>query len=156
MYRRESMNMVLLLKFWREGIIGILVLVLMGMIILVTNKTHTIDNLKQQHTLYVKEQSEIQLKAQVEAQQQLIQAEQTYNAKLKQISRDADLAHTRADSLSKQLTQANSRVKTARREAVEEYSRVQSNVLSGCITEYRNMAKIADEYRADAGKILIQ
>ncbi|WP_269914778.1 hypothetical protein [Acinetobacter sp. HY1485] len=150
------MNMVLLLKFWREGIIGILVLVLMGMIILVTNKTHTIDNLKQQHTLYVKEQSEIQLKAQVEAQQQLIQAEQTYNAKLKQISRDADLAHTRADSLSKQLTQANSRVKTARREAVEEYSRVQSNVLSGCITEYRNMAKIADEYRADAGKILIQ
>ena len=144
------MNLALLLKFWREGLIGVLVFVLMGMITLVTNKTHTIDNLKQQHTLYVKEQSEIQLKAQVEAQQQLIQAEQTYNAKLKQISRDADLAHTRADSLSKQLTQANSRVKTARREAVEEYSRVQSNVLSSCITEYRNMAKIADEYRADA------
>ena len=146
------MSLALLIKFWREGIIGVLVFVLMGMITLVTNKTHTIDNLKQQHTLYVKEQSEIQLKAQVEAQQQLIQAEQTYNAKLKQISRDADLAHTRADSLSKQLTQANSRVKTARREAVEEYSRVQSNVLSSCITEYRNMAKVADEYRADAGR----
>ena len=146
------MNLALLLKFWREGLIGVLVFVLMGMITLITNKTHTIDNLKQQHTLYVKEQSEIQLKAQVEAQQQLIQAEQIYNAKLKQISRDADLAHTRADSLSKQLTQANSRFKTARREAVEEYSRVQSNVLSSCITEYRNMAKIADEYRADAGR----
>ena len=148
------MNLALLLKFWREGIIGVLVLVLMGMITLVTNKTHTIDHLKQQHTLYVKEQSEIQLTAQVAAQQQLIQAEQTYNAKLKQISRDADLAHTRADSLSKQLTQANSRVKTARREAVEEYSRVQSNVLSSCITEYRNMAKVADEYRADARRAL--
>lgn len=147
------MSLALLIKFWREGIIGVLVFVLMGMITLVTNKTHTIDNLKQQHTLYVKEQNEIQLKAQVEAQQQLIQAEQTYNAKLKQISRDADLAHTRADSLSKQLTQANSRVKTARREAVEEYSRVQSNVLSSCITEYRNMAKVADEYRADAGRL---
>ena len=146
------MNLALLLKFWREGLIGVLVFVLMGMITLVTNKPHTIDNLKQQHALYVKEQNEIQLKAQVEAQQQLIQAEQTYNAKLKQISRDADLAHTRADSLSKQLTQANSRVKTARREAVEEYSRVQSNVLSSCITEYRNMAKVADEYRADAGR----
>ena len=144
------MSLALLLKFKREGIIGVLVFVLMGMITLVTNKTHTIDNLKQQHALYVKEQNEIQLKAQVEAQQQLIQAEQNYNAKLKQISHDADLAHTRADSLSKQLTQANSRVKTARREAVEEYSRVQSNVLSSCITEYRNMAKIADEYRADA------
>ena len=146
------MNLALLLKFWREGIIGVLVFVLMGMITLVTNKTHTIDNLKQQHMLYVKEQSAIQLKTQVEAQQQLIQAEQTYNAKLKQISRDADLAHTHADSLSKQLIQANSRVKIARREAVEEYSRVQSNVLSSCITEYRNMAKVADEYRADAGR----
>ena len=152
MYWREPMNLALLLKFWREGIIGVLVFVLMGMITLVTNKTYTIDSLKQQHALYVKEQSEIQLKAQVEAQQQLIQAEQTYNAKLKQISHDADLAHTRANSLSKQLTQANSRVKTARREAVEEYSRVQSNVLSSCITEYRNMAKVADEYRADAGR----
>ena len=147
------MNLTLLIKFWREGLIGVLVFVLMGMITLVANKTHTIDNLKQQHALYVKEQSETQLKAQVEAQQQFIQAEQTYNAKLKQISRDADLAHTRADCLSKQLTQANSRVKTARREAVEEYSRVQGNVLSSCITEYRNMAKIADEYRADAGRL---
>ncbi|WP_269914566.1 hypothetical protein [Acinetobacter sp. HY1485] len=147
------MSLALLIKFWREGIIGVLVFVLMGMITLVTNKAHTIDNLKQQHTLYVKEQNEIQLKAQVEAQQQLIQAEKTYNAKLKQISHDADLAHTRADSLSKQLTQANSRIKTARREAVEEYSRVQSNVLSSCITEYRNMAKVADEYRADARRV---
>ena len=146
------MSLALLLKFWREGVIGVLVFVIMGMITLVTNKTHTIENLKQQHTLYVKEQNEIQLKARVEAQRQLIQAEQTYNAKLKQISRDADLAHTRADSLSKQLTQANSRFKTARREAVEEYSRVQGNVLSSCITEYRNMAKVADEYRADAGR----
>ena len=51
------MNLALLLKFWREGIIGVLVFALMGMITLVTNKTHTIDNLKQQHTLYVKEQS---------------------------------------------------------------------------------------------------
>ena len=152
MYRRESMNLALLLKFKRELLIGVLVFLLIGMIGVTTYKNQTIDNLKQQHALYVKEQSEIQLKAQVEAQQQLIQAEQTYNAKLKQISHDADLAHTRADSLSKQLTQANSRIKTARREAVEEYSRVQSNVLSSCITEYRNMAKIADEHRADAGR----
>lgn len=144
------MSLALLLKFWREEIIGILVFVLMGMITLVTNKTHTIDNLKQQHTLYVKEQSEIQLKAQVEAQKKQIKAEQTYNEKLKQISRDAESAHDRADSLSKQLTQANARIKTARREAVEEYTRVQTNVLSSCITEYRNMAKVADEYRADA------
>ncbi|WP_269915068.1 hypothetical protein [Acinetobacter sp. HY1485] len=146
------MSLALLIKFWREGIIGVLVFVLMGMITLVTNKTHAIENLKNQHLIYIQKTQQEQLKAQVEAQQQLIEAEQTYNAKLKQISRDADLAHTRADSLSKQLTQANSRVKTARREAVEEYSRVQGNVLSSCITEYRNMAKVADEYRADAGR----
>ena len=146
------MSLALLIKFWREGIIGVLALLLLTQQFTINNKTHVIEILKQQHELYVKDQKEIQLLAQVEQQIKINKAEQTYNAKLKQISHDADLAHTRADSLSKQLTQANSRVKTARREAVEEYSRVQSNVLSNCITEYRNMAKVADEYRADAGR----
>lgn len=108
--------------------------------------------MKKEHAQYIKEQEQIQLKLQVESKDKLLNAEKQYSEQLKKISIDADRSNASASRLSKQLTEANSRLKTARREAVEEYSKKQSDVLSSCITEYRNMAKIADEYRANAEK----
>jgi regulator of protease activity HflC (stomatin/prohibitin superfamily) len=139
--------LIFLVKYWKQIATAVLIVFLL---ILVNIQHAEIKSLKNSHAIYVKDQQALQDKAQIEAQNKLINAEKEYNAKLLKISADADLASNRANSLSKQLAQANARLKTAKREAVEEYSRTQSDVLSKCITEYRNMAKIADEYRANA------
>lgn len=123
------------------------------MLLLLVNVQHSkISSLKKEHAKYIKDQEQIQLKLQVESKDKLLNAEKQYSEQLKKISTDADRSNASASRLSKQLAEANARLKTARREAVEEYSRKQSDVLSNCITEYRNMAKIADEYRANAEK----
>lgn len=141
--------LIFLIKYWCQ----IFLFFLISMLLLIVNVQHSkISSLKKEHTQYIKEQEQVQLKLQVESKDKLLNAEKQYSEQLKKISSDADRSNASASRLSKQLTKANARLKTARREAVEEYSRKQSDVLSSCITEYRNMAKIADEYRANAEK----
>ncbi|QHJ83930.1 MAG: hypothetical protein [Caudoviricetes sp.] len=141
--------LIFLIKYWWQ----IFLFFLISMLLLIVNVQHSkISSLKKEHAQYIKEQEQVQLKLQVESKDKLLNAEKQYSEQLKKISTDADRSNASASRLSKQLTEANARLKTARREAIEEYSRKQSDVLSNCITEYRNMAKIADEYRANAEK----
>lgn len=141
--------LIFLIKYWWQ----IFLFLVVSMLLLIVNVQHSkIASLKKEHAQYIKDQEQIQLKLQVESKDKLLNAEKQYSEQLKKISIDADRSNASASRLSKQLTEANARLKTARREAVEEYSRKQSDVLSSCITEYRNMAKIADEYRANAEK----
>ncbi|MDV2442052.1 hypothetical protein QR665_21895, partial [Acinetobacter gerneri] len=84
---------------------------------------------------------------------QLLKAEQNYNAKLKQIQTDADTARDSANSLSKQLKTANSRLSSASKETIIEYTNSNSNILENCITEYRAVAKAADGHAADARRL---
>ncbi|MCU4435223.1 hypothetical protein KTH93_06970 [Acinetobacter bereziniae] len=85
--------------------------------------------------------------------EQQLKAEQNYNAKIKQIKSDADLAHSNADSLSKQLKIASSRLSTATCKAKTEYIEIESNVLSYCVREYTKMAERADAERVAKEKL---
>ncbi|WP_308464043.1 hypothetical protein [Acinetobacter soli] len=117
--------------------------------------------MKQQHTDYITQQQLATEKAKVQAAQnerrwaeQITQAEQNYNAKIKKIQSDADSARSSADSLSKQLSIAKQRVSTASRETIIEYSNTGSDALESCITEYRAVAQKADEHAADAERLI--
>jgi len=86
--------------------------------------------------------------------EQQLKAEQNYNAKIKQIKSDADLAQSSADSLSKQLKIASNRLSNASKETIIEYSTANSDILENCITEYRTVAEKADGHAADAEKLI--
>lgn len=124
------------------------------------NQAGQIKNFKQQHADYITQQQLATEKAKVQAAQQekvwaeqIMQVEQNYHAKIKQIQSDADSARSSADSLSKQLVSAKQRVSTASRETIIEYSNTGSDVLESCITEYRAVAQKADEHAADAERL---
>lgn len=86
--------------------------------------------------------------------EQQLKAEQNYNAKIKQIESDADLAQSNANSLSKQLKIASSRLSSATCKAKTEYIEIESNVLSYCVREYTKMAERADAERVDKEKLI--
>lgn len=120
-----------------------------------------VKDLKQQHADYTTQQQLAAEKAKVQAAQQerrwaeqITQAEQNYNAKIKQVQSDADSARSSADSLSKQLSIAKQRMSEAPRETVIEYSNTGSDLLKSCITEYRAVAQKADEHAADAERLI--
>ncbi|QQC79438.1 hypothetical protein I9189_015745 [Acinetobacter bereziniae] len=85
--------------------------------------------------------------------EQQLKAEQKYNAKIKQIKSDADLANASANSLSKQLKIASSRLSSASKETIIEYIDTNSELFENCITEYRTVAKAADAHAADAERL---
>ncbi|WND05589.1 hypothetical protein [Acinetobacter soli] len=127
----------------------------------VNNQAGQIKTLNQQHADYITQQKLAAEKAKVQAAQQerrwaeqITQAEQNYNVKIKQIQSDADSARSSADSLSKQLSIAKQRLSTAPRETIIEYSNTGSDVLESCITEYRAVAQKADEHAADAERLI--
>lgn len=124
------------------------------------NQAGQIKTLKQQHADYITQQQLATEKAKVQAAQQerrwaeqITQAEQNYNVKIKQIQSDADSARSSADRLSKQLASAKQRVSTATRETIIEYSNTGSDVLESCITEYRAVAQKADEHAASQRRL---
>ncbi|UOH20487.1 hypothetical protein [Acinetobacter sp. NyZ410] len=84
---------------------------------------------------------------------QQLKAEQNYNAKIKQIESDSRLASASADSLSKQLKVASSRLSSATKETIIEYTIANSDILENCITEYRTVAEKADGHAADADRL---
>ncbi|UOH17152.1 hypothetical protein [Acinetobacter sp. NyZ410] len=86
--------------------------------------------------------------------EQQLKAEQNYNAKIKQIESDSRLASASADSLSKQLKFANSRLSSAPTKTIIEYTNTNSDILEKCVTEYRTVAEKADGHAADAEKLI--
>lgn len=141
--------LIFLIKYWWQ----IFLFLVVSMLLLLVNVQHSeIASLKKEHAQYIKDQEQIQLKLQVESKDKLLNAEKKYSEQLKKISSDAERSNASVSRLSKQLTEAKARLKTARREDIEEYAGKQSDVFTSCITEYRNMAKVADEYRANAEK----
>ena len=128
----------------------------------VNQQAGQIKTLKQQHADYITQQQLATEKAKVQAAQQekvwaeqITQAEQNYNAKIKQIQSDADSARSSANSLSKQLASAKQRVSTAPRETIIEYADTNSDILEACTAEYRSMANKADEHAADAERLIM-
>ena len=148
-------------KFWRECIIAVLAFLLLICLFIQNHQAAEIKDQKQQHADYIIQQKLAAEKSKTQAAQQeqkwaeqITQAEQNYNAKIKQINADAIAAQSSANSLSKQLASAKQRLSTASRETVIEYADSSSDILESCITEYRKMAGNADAERLDKEKLI--
>ncbi|WP_353165747.1 hypothetical protein [Acinetobacter sp.] len=146
----------LAVKAWREILIGLLAFLLVVCLGLLNHKTGQIDKYKQAEIVLQAENAKAKTSAALKEKkwsEQQLKAEQNYNAKIKQIKSDADLAQSNADSLSKQLKIASSRLSSATCEAKTEYIEIESNVLSYCVREYTKMAERADAERVDKEKL---
>ena len=147
----------MIISKWREILIGLLAFLLLICLALLNHKTGQIEKYKQTEIILQAENAKAKALAALKEKQwseQQLKAEQNYNAKIKQIKSDADLAQFSADSLSKQLKIASSRLSSATKETIIEYTNTSSDILENCITEYRTVAEKADGHTADAEKLI--
>jgi len=150
------MTLFLIISKWREILIGLLAFLLVVCLGLLNYKTGQIEKFKQTEIVQQAENAKAKASAALKEKQwseQQLKAEQTYNAKIKQIESDSRLANASADSLSKQLKVANSRLSSASKETIIEYTDTSSDILEKCVTEYRTVAEKADGHAADAEKL---
>ncbi|WP_335991441.1 hypothetical protein [Acinetobacter bereziniae] len=150
------MTIFLIISRWREILIGLLAFLLLICLALLNHKTGQIEKYKQAEIVLQAENAKAKASAALKEKQwseQQLKAEQNYNAKIKQIKFDSRLANASADSLSKQLKVANSRLSSATKETIIEYTNTNSDILEKCITEYQEVAKAADGHAADAEKL---
>lgn len=147
-------------KFWRECIIVFLAFLLLICMFVQNHQAGQIKTLEQQRADYIIQQKLAAEKSKTQAAQQeqkwaeqITQAEQNYNAKIKQINADAIAAQSSANSLSKQLASAKQRLSAASRETSDEYCGTLGNVFERSIEEYTKMARYADEHRVNEEKL---
>jgi len=151
------MTLFLLISKWREILIGLLAFLMFICLALLNHKTGQIEKYKQAEIILQAENAKAKADSAIKEKQwseQQLKAEQNYNAKINQIKSDADLAQSNADSLSKQHKVANSRLSSASKEIIIEYSNTGSDLFENCITEYRTVAKAADGHAADAERLI--
>ncbi|WP_151713352.1 hypothetical protein [Acinetobacter bereziniae] len=147
----------LAVKAWRDILIGLLAFLLIVCLGLLNHKTGQIEKYKQAEIILRAENAKVKADSALKEKQwskQQLKAEQNYNAKIKQIQSDADLANASADSLSKQLKIASSRVPTATRETVIEYNETANKLLENCTNSNIWMAERADAERVDKEKLI--
>lgn len=85
--------------------------------------------------------------------EKLLIAEIQHREDIKHIIADSNSAKSAIDRLSKQIDTASSRMSTATRETIIEYTNASSVVLEKCVNEYRAVAQRADEHAADAKRL---
>ena len=150
-------HLYLAVKAWRGILIGLLAFLLLICLALLNHKTGQIEKYKQAEIILQAENAKAKTSAVLKEKQwseQQLKAEQNYNAKIKQIESDADIAQSSADSLSKQLKIAGSRLSSSTKETIVEYTIANSDILENCITEYRTVAEKADGHAADAERLI--
>lgn len=151
------MTLFLIISKWREILIGLLAFLLLICLALLNHKAGQIEKYKQAEIVLQAQNAKAQAASALKEKQwseQQLKAEQNYNAKIKQIKSDADIAQSSANSLSKQLKVANSRLPRATKETIVEYTIANSDILENCITEYRTVAEKADGHAADAERLI--
>ncbi|WP_314341488.1 hypothetical protein [Acinetobacter guillouiae] len=150
------MTLFMIISKWREILIGLLAFLLFICLALLNHKTGQIEKYKQTEIILQAENAKAQADSAIKEKrwsEQQLKAEQNYNAKIKQIESDADIAQSSADSLSKQLKIAGSRLSSASKETIVEYTIANSDILENCITEYRTVAEKADGHASDAERL---
>ncbi|MRT38795.1 hypothetical protein GJV03_16625 [Acinetobacter sp. RIT698] len=146
----------LAVKFWRGILIGLLAFLLFVCLALLNHKTGQIEKFKQTEIILQAENAKAKADSALKEKQwseQRLEAEQNYNAKIKQIESDSRIANASADSLSKQLKIAGSRLSSSSKETIIEYTNTSGDILENCIIEYRTMAEKADGHAADAERL---
>lgn len=150
------MTLFLLISKWRDILIGLLAFLLLICLALLNHKADQIEKYKHAEIVLLAENAKAKANSAIKEKQwsyQQLKAEQNYNAKIKQIESDTDLAQSNADSLSKQLKIASSRLSSASTKTIIEYVDTSSDILENCITEYRTVAEKADGHAADAERL---
>ena len=150
------MTLFLIISKWRDILIGLLAFLLFICIALLNHKTGQIDKYKHAEIVLQAENAKAKANSALKEKQwseQQLKAEQNYNAKIKQIESDSRIANASAISLSKQLKVANSRLSSATKETIIEYTNTSGDILEKCITEYKEVAKAADGHAADAVRL---
>lgn len=85
--------------------------------------------------------------------EKLLKAEIQHREDIKHIIADSNSAKSAIDRLSKQIDTASSRMSTATRETIIEYTNASGVILEKCVNEYRAVAQRADEHAADAKRL---
>ncbi|OTG85515.1 hypothetical protein B9T31_12040 [Acinetobacter sp. ANC 4558] len=83
----------------------------------------------------------------------LLEAERNHNAKMQEIIIDVNHAKSAINGMSKQIDKATSRMSTASKETIIEYTTTNSDVLKECIGQYQYVAEQADKHAADAHRL---
>ncbi|WP_049044742.1 hypothetical protein [Acinetobacter bereziniae] len=83
----------------------------------------------------------------------IIEVEQNAIKQIQAANSDARNAQFSADSMSKQLIEANKRLSSAPKQTIINYTIASSELLESCTTEYRNMAEKADGHAIDAKRL---
>ncbi|MFW2082982.1 hypothetical protein ACNPQK_18675 [Acinetobacter guillouiae] len=151
------MTLFLIISKWREILIGLLAFLLLICLALLNHKAGQIEKYKHAEIILQAENAKARADAALKEKQwseQQLKAEQNYNAKIKQIEFDSRLANASADSLSKQLKIASSRLSSATKETIIEYINTNSDILENCIAEYTTVAEKADGHAADAERLM--
>ena len=147
----------MIISKWREILIGLLAFLLLICLALLNHKTGQIEKYKQTEIILQAENAKAKADSALKEKQwseQQLKAEQNYNAKIKQIESDSRIANASADSLSKQLKTASSRLSSAPTKTIIEYTNTNSDILEKCITEYQEVAEKADGHAADAERLI--
>lgn len=83
----------------------------------------------------------------------IIEVEQNAIKQIQAANSDARNAQFSADSMSKQLIEANKRLSSAPKQTIINYTIASSELLESCTTEYRNMEEKADGHAIDAKRL---
>ena len=83
----------------------------------------------------------------------IIEVEQNAIKQIQAANSDARNAQFSADSMSKQLSEANKRLSTASHQTIVEYTITSNELLEACTAEYRSMAEKADGHAIDVERL---
>lgn len=138
------------LSKWREILIGLLAFLQIVCLALLNHKVGQIEKYIHAEIVLQAENAKAKADSAIKEKQwaeQQLKAEQNYNAKIKQIESDSRLANAGANSLSKQLKIASSRLSSAAKETIISYSESTNKLLENCTAEYIWMAERVDAER---------
>ncbi|AOA58288.1 hypothetical protein [Acinetobacter larvae] len=155
------MNWYLIWKYKHWIAIAVLSFMYLGQVAYTNHLGGELRTAEAKHQAYIDNQEKLLVLARADAavkekqwSEQLLKAERNYNVRIKQIAADAASAQSAADSLSKQLDTAKSRMSTAPRETIIKYVNTSSDILKECVAEYRTLAEAADGHAADAKRLI--
>lgn len=152
------MIFLLFIKSYWKSILVLIVFLLLGYMTI--TRGLEIERLKKTHSDYLKNQEILSLEQkvknkekQLQQEQKIKEVEQNAITRIKTAQAAADTALLASNRLSEQNRIATSRMSTATKETIINYTIVGSELLESCVSEYREMAKIADGHATDAKRL---
>ena len=153
----------LLGKFYKYIILGLMIFIF-GYVFYANSLAEKLANAEKVKTKAVADAIKPYQDAIDQAQEEKAAIMQTWSAKIIKVEQnaikriqathiDARNVKLSADSMSKQLSEANKRLSSAPKQTIINYTIANSELLESCTTEYRSLAEKADEHSVDAMRL---